>query len=73
MSDKRIIPKSGGKVVFVPYAESFGTGKDRSKSRTRKKRKRKLAREAISHQREHRFVGDVRTLFQKKTMTRENT
>lgn len=41
MSDKRIIPKSGGKVVFVPYDESFGTGKDRSKSRTRKKRKRK--------------------------------
>ena len=41
MSNKRIIPKSSGKVVFVSYAESFGVGKDRSKSRTRKRRKRK--------------------------------
>lgn len=40
MSDKRIIPKSKGKVVFVDYAESFGVGKDRRRSRKRKKRKR---------------------------------
>lgn len=40
MSDKRIIPKSQGKVIFVPYEESFGVGKDRSKSRRRKKGKK---------------------------------
>ena len=40
MSDKRIIPKSKGKVIFVDYAESFGVGKDRSKATKRKKRKR---------------------------------
>ena len=41
MSDKRIIPKSSGKVVFVSYAESFGVGKDRSKAKQRKKKRRK--------------------------------
>ncbi len=37
----RLKPKSRGKVVFVPYADSFGVGKDRSKAKQRRKRGKK--------------------------------